>query len=103
MPFKEIETEIEIEKIGAGKAHIRVKFPEAYKPREAIRVTLKKGRREIASYLLDGAYVLFENIPFGHYGISLAENGMNLGTYLFEIKETRHGRRQDQKRRSRIE
>lgn len=99
VPFREIETEIEIEKIGAGKAHIRVKFPKANKPRKATRVTLKKGEREIASYLLDGAYVLFENIPFGHYGICLAENGNNLGTYVFEIKGTRHGRREDQKKR----
>jgi hypothetical protein len=99
VPFKEIETEIEVEKIGTGKAQIRVRFPEANKPREAIRVTLKKGEREIASYPLDGAYVLFENIPFGHYGICLAENGNNLGTYVFEIKETRHGRREDQRKK----
>lgn len=93
VPFREIETEIEIEKTGAGKAHIRVKLPEAHKPQKAVRVTLKKGEREIASYLLDGAYVLFENIPFGHYSISLAEDGVGLGEYLFDIKETRHGRR----------
>ena len=93
VPFKEIETQIEIEKTGTGKAHIRVKLSEANKHRKAVRITLKKGEREIASYLLDGTYVLFEDIPFGHYSISLAENGMSLGTYLFEIKETRHGRR----------
>lgn len=94
VPFKETETEIEIEKTGASKAHIRVKVHEPSKERRAaVRVTLKGGKREIASYLLDGTYVLFEYIPFGHYSITLAENGVELGTYLFEIKETRHGRR----------
>ena len=93
VPFKETETEIEIEKTGDGKAHIRVKLHEPTRKRKAVRITLKKGEREIASYLLDGTYVLFEDIPFDHYSISLAENGMSLGTYLFEIKETRHGRR----------
>lgn len=93
VPFKEIGAEIEIEKTRDNKAHIRVKLPEANKSRKALRVTLKKGEREIASHLLDGAYVLFEDIPFGHYSISLAEDDVSLGTYLFEIKETCHGKR----------
>ena len=93
VPFKEIETEIEIEKTGAGKAHIRVKLLDAGKRRKALRVTLKKGEREITSCLLDRAYVLFEDIPFDHYSISLAGDGVSLGTYLFEINETRHGKR----------
>ena len=91
--FEEIETEIEIEKTGKGKAHIRVKPHEASKHRQAIRITLKKAEREVASYLLDGAYVLFEDIPFGHYSISLIKKGVQLGTYLFEVKETPYGRK----------
>ncbi|MBN1842465.1 MAG: zf-HC2 domain-containing protein [Deltaproteobacteria bacterium] len=94
VPFKETETEIEIEKTRASKAHIRVKVQEHNKKRRAaVRVTLKSAEREVASYLLDGTHVLFEDIPFGHYSITLAENGVELGTYLFEIKETRHGRK----------
>lgn len=93
VPFKGIKTEIEIEKTEADKANIRVIFPKAYKPGKSVRITLKKGEREIASYLLDGDYVLFEDISFGQYGIFLAEDGLKLGTYLFEIKENRHGRR----------
>lgn len=91
--FDQIETEIEIEKTARDRALIRVKLHEATKHRKAVRVTLKKGEREIASYLSAGPYVLFEDIPFGHYSISLAEDGVQLGTYLLEIKETRHGRR----------
>ena len=54
---------------------------------------MEKGKREMTSYLLDGDYVLFEDIPFGRYGISLAENGVKFGTYLFEITGNRHDRK----------
>jgi len=89
VPFKGIQTEIEIEKTGRNRAHIRVKLHEAGKHAEGVRVTLKAGEREIASYPFDGGYVLFEDIPFGHYSISLTDRGASLGTYLFEIKEGR--------------
>ena len=89
--FKKIKTEIEIEKTANEKALIRVKFPKRPQNSKKIRVTLKEDNREIASYLLEGSSVRFEAVPFGHYGISLTENGVNLGSYLFEIKETGHG------------
>jgi len=91
VPFKDIDTEIEIEKTGGNKAHVRVKLHEASKHREGVRVTLKAGEREIASCLFEDGSVLFEDIPFGHYSISLAKDGLQFGTYLFEIKETLHG------------
>lgn len=95
--FEEIETEIEIEKTGNSSAHIRVKPHKAGKYRGILRITLKQGKREVASYLLDGLYVLFEDIPFGHYSISLAKKGVSLGTYIFEVKgshrKTGRGRR----------
>lgn len=95
--FGEIETEIEIEKTGSSSAHIRVKPQKAGKYRRVLRITLKQGKREVASYLLDGLYVLFEDIPFGHYSISLAKKGVPFGTYIFEVKgshrETGRGKR----------
>jgi hypothetical protein len=91
VPFKDIDTEIEIEKTGSNKAHVHVKLHEASKHREGVRVTLKAGEREIASCLFEDGSVLFEDIPFGHYSISLAKDGLQFGTYLFEIKETLHG------------
>ena len=87
--FKGIEAEIEIEQVGEGRAHIRVKPSEVKRRLEGMRVTLKKRDREISSYLLEEPYVLFEDIPFGYYTISLVENGAELGTYYFEIKDTR--------------
>jgi hypothetical protein len=87
--FKEIEAEIEIEKTGEDKAHIRVKA--GGREKNGIRVTLKKGEREISSQLLGGGYALFEDIPFGRYEIVFSTNGSELGTYTFEIRESRHG------------
>jgi hypothetical protein len=87
--YKEIETEIEIEKTGEDKAHIRVKA--GGREKNGIRVTLKKGEREISSQLLSGDHVLFEDIPFGRYEIVFSTNGSKLGTYTFEIRESRHG------------
>lgn len=93
VPIGQIETEIEIEKTALGKALIRVRLHEAIKPAKRMRVTLKRGEREMASDLLDRDYVLFEDIPFGRYSLSLAGNGEQLGVYRFEIRESRHGKR----------
>jgi len=91
--FQDVETEIEIEKIGDNKAHIRVRILADDAASKTIRVTLKKGEREIASYLAESAYVLFEDITFGHYSLTLARDGSILGIYHFEIKETQSGRK----------
>jgi hypothetical protein len=91
--FRDIETEIEIEKMGENRAHIRVRLLLADTTNQTIRVTLKKGDREIASHLAEGAHVLFEDIPFGHYSLTFARDGLTLGICQFEIKETNSGRR----------
>jgi len=91
--FEDVESEIELEKTGENKALIRVRVFPADTAGLKIRVTLKEGDREVASQLAVGGYALFEDIPFGHYGLTLARDGLTLGTYLFEVKETRHDRR----------
>jgi len=89
--FNEIETEIEIEKTGKLTAHIRVRLTAKSSQRKGVRATLKKGEREISSQPLIGSYVLFENIPFGHYELAFSSNGVKLGTYHFAIKESSNG------------
>jgi hypothetical protein len=89
--FKGITADIEIEEAGNAKVQIRVQLAEDTWRIRGIRVTLKKGDREIASYRLQGPYVVFEDIPFGRYAISLTENGAQLGTYHFEVKDNRNG------------
>ena len=91
--FKNLKTEIEIEKTGTSSANIRLRLNEPAKNHKSWRVTLKNGDRELASYLLDGTYVYFEDIPFGHCSISLAGDNEVLGTYSFEIKDSDHGRK----------
>ena len=92
--FAQIPTEIEIDKTLKGNAHIKVRFPEHDHRTRGTRVTLQKGAREVASFLINKAgYVLFEDVPFGHYSLVFLRNGDMFGTYLFELKETNHGRR----------
>jgi len=89
--YRDFEVEIEIEKISESNAHIRVKLPEPPAEKRPIRVTLKRGKREVSSHLLSGAHVLFENVAFGHYGLTFSMDGVEVGEYHFEIRENRHG------------
>ena len=92
--FKEIEADIEIEKKGPDSAHIRVRLTDRKKNEQGIRVTLRKGEREFASYLPGkSGYVFFEDIPFGQYSLDFDKDGAKLGTYPFIIKESHHGRK----------
>ena len=95
--FKDVKTEIEVEKTGINKANIRLRLNKPIKNQKSLRVTLKNGEREMASYLLDGTYVFFEDIPFGHYSVSLAKDNATIGTYSFEIKESYHGGKETKK------
>jgi len=87
--FKGVPAQIEVEKTGEGKAQIRIRAEE--RSGERIRVTLKKGEREVSSFILDGGYGLFEEILFDQYNLVFSSNGEVLGTYSFEIKESHHG------------
>jgi hypothetical protein len=89
--FKNIKTKIEIEKSDPEKVLIRVSPSGSFESIKGIRVTLKSGDREFASHRLIETYVVFEDIPFGHYSISLTDNGEELGSYMFEIKDSRYG------------
>ena len=87
--FKEMVTEIEIEKAGNQLAAIRVSLINGSADKIDIRVTLRNSsRREIASYMISGKFVVFENIPFGQYSLTFMQNGKKIGTYSFEIKES---------------
>ena len=92
VPFAKIETEVEIEKLKNETAHIRVKLAKPIEKEMTLRVTLKKGEREIASYILND-FIAFEHMPFDHYNISLFLDGVSQGTYFFKIKETGHGKK----------
>jgi hypothetical protein len=89
--FSEFKAQIEIEKTGPDKANIKVLVTEDHKS-NPIRVNLFKNNREMASYLLNTSSVLFEDVPFNHYAITFTRDGSKIGEYLFEVKESRHGK-----------
>jgi len=86
--FRDIETDIEIERVDESRAHIRVKLYGSNGDGGGIRVTLKRGEREVSSCLPDNrGHVLFEDIPFGRYNLYFTKDRIALGIYPFEIKE----------------
>ena len=89
--FNDVKTTIEIEKTGKNKANIRLRLANPVPIAKSLRVTLKNGEREVASYLLDGNAAFFEDIPFGHYSISVSKDNQTFGDYSFEIKDSDHG------------
>lgn len=90
--FQGIDADIEIEKAGEHKAQIRVRVLETEKVGHLVRVTLKQGEREVASSLTEEGSVFFEDTPFGRYSLALTSDGLSLGTFVFEMKESRRGR-----------
>lgn len=91
--FREFDTEIEIEKTGENTAHIRVRLFKHNGYSNRIRVTLKRGERELCSSLFSGGHVIFEDISFGPCKLIFDRDGVSLGAYLFDIKETRNGKK----------
>ena len=91
--FRDFDAEIEIEKIGENMAHIRVRLFGRNGCGNGIRVTLKRGERELCSSLPSGGRVLFEDISFGPCKLIFERDGVRLGAYLFDIKETRNGKK----------
>jgi hypothetical protein len=88
--FADFNAEIEIEKTGHNKARIDVMVNEKTQV-DSMRVTLLKNKREVSSYLTHGTNAVFEDMPFDHYQLLFTRNGVKIGEYLFEIKESRNG------------
>ena len=86
--FKSFEVGIEVEKISRDTATIRVTLVAGEQVHTGMRVTLKKGDREVSSDAMNGKLVVFESIPFGQYQLVFSSLGETLGNYKFEIKES---------------
>jgi len=61
---------------------------EGSQHKEGIRVTLSRAERELFSHLLGGGHVLFEDVTFGHYNLTFSKDGVIMGKYFFEIKDS---------------
>lgn len=89
--YKEFDAEIEIEKIGINTALIRLRLSARNGFDDRIRVTLKRGTRELCSSLFIGEELIFEDISFGSCKLVFERDGREIGAYLFNIKETGNG------------
>jgi len=90
--FKDIDADIEVERVKGNKANVRVKLPKHNSVGVGVRVTLIRGHMEIMSHLFDyESDVLFEEVPFGGYSLAFTRNGAKLGTYHFETKGSPNG------------
>ena len=88
--FKDFDVHIGIEKTGEDMAHIRIWLSSQKDSGNNTRVTLKRNGRELCSSLLSGGHVVFEDIPFGPCRLIFDRDGVSLGVYAFNIKETRY-------------
>jgi hypothetical protein len=88
--YRDLNLEIGIEKNSQKTAHVRVNLLNGPHTKLTTRVTLYRNdhEREIASFLLDDASVLFENISNGHYTLVFTRNGKKIGQYRFHLKES---------------
>ena len=85
--LEDIDAEIEIERVSANKCNIRVTFPENKELEQCVRVTLKRGERELLSFSSNGDALLFDNIRPGRYELAFSRKGVRFGSHPFEIKE----------------
>ncbi len=84
--FNGIKTKIEIEKSLNAQEHTTIKvslLPDQHITFADIRVSLKKGDRELSSFLLNNGYTLFEEIPPGEYQLVFTKDGFSIGKYIF--------------------
>jgi hypothetical protein len=89
--FSDFETEISVNKIGHRLANICVTVTKANPEKSPVRVSLMSDEREVASYPMRTGNAHFESIPFGHYALTFTRNGVLIGRYPFQIKETGNG------------
>ncbi len=90
--FKGIVTEFHKTGEDRGKILVRLANDTVEAGRD-IRVTLKRGNREVASAFLDKGYALFDELPFHPYHLLFAKEGMEIESHSFDLGEILHGRK----------
>jgi hypothetical protein len=91
--YRDFDAEIEIEKTGVNTALIRLGLSARKSFSDRVRVTLKRGDRELCSSLYCGDDLIFEDISFGPCKLMFERNGVEIGAYLFNIKENGNGKK----------
>jgi hypothetical protein len=87
--FSDVESEVEVTRVGEGCVNIRVMIKDIKTgvPAEGLRINLFNPHREIASYIAKNGEVRFEDIGFGKYVIKLNRQGKEIGQLSLNIKE----------------
>jgi len=82
-----IDTEIEIERVDVGLGEVKVVLKEGGGiPIPPVRVTLKSGNTELASYMAQEGTAVFERLPTGNYNILISRRGVSLGEIALMMK-----------------
>ena len=82
-----IDTEIEIERVDAGLGEVKVVLKEGGGiPIPPVRVTIKSGNNELASYVAQEGTAVFERLPIGNYDILISRRGVSLGEIALMMK-----------------
>ncbi|MCP4106973.1 MAG: hypothetical protein GY749_15785 [Desulfobacteraceae bacterium] len=76
-----------IEKTADNKICIHARVRKENTVAKNVRLTLVRQENSIVSRLLKGDYELFENLSFGSYCLTVAQNATEKGTCLFEVSE----------------
>lgn len=92
--FRQFKVKIEVEKTGPDRCTVGIAFPEHVKPVGGVRVTLKQGNREVASYLTHKSSLVFEDLIFDRYSLVFMKKGEAIGSFSFEVTESGCGERQ---------
>jgi len=79
---------LEIERTEGGGCQVNVRITgEDGKPVDGVRLSLKAGEREQASFLTRQGQAVFESVPEGEYDLILSLAAATLGTIRFKIEE----------------
>jgi len=85
MTIEGMDVRVDVERSSGEKALLKIRLTNVPENLRRMRLTLKKGQREIASQLLAEEVVVFEDIGSGRYVLSFVRDGLEIDSYRFEI------------------
>ncbi len=83
----DLQTDMYVEKTADNKVCIHARVHKENAIAKNVRLTFTGQENSIVSRLLKGDYELFENLSFGSYRLTVAQNAIEKGNHVFEISE----------------
>lgn len=81
---------VEMEQLDDSLCQIIVRVKEGPKRADGIRVSLLSGNREQASFVTRQGEVMFDQVPFGAYHVTVYEAGSPVGKIRLKVEGSRH-------------